>query len=102
MINKNKILNKLTYSNVNKTFGAILFVLVFIFTFLLTTNDTALNSAKTIILIVFGSVMGLFALCWGGLILIVWHHKKSTDVNKQKIDKALDKLKEDAVEESKK
>lgn len=100
MINKNKILDKLTYSNVNKTFGAIMFVLVFIFTFLLTAND--LKPYQTIVLIVFGAVMGLFALCWVGLILIVRHHKRSKDVNKQKIDKALDKLKEQAIEESKK
>ena len=100
MINKNKILDKLTYSNVNKTFGAILFVLVFIFTFLLTVGD--FKPHQTTILIVFGSVMGFFALCWGGLILLVWHHKKSSDVNRKKIDKALDKLKEDAIEESKK
>lgn len=101
-MNKNKFLDKLNAKNITKTFGIILFVLVFVFTFLFTATDPVLSEHKITILIVFGCVALFLIICWLALFLIVRHYKKSQDTNKQKIDKALDKLKKDAIEEREK
>lgn len=100
MANKNKLIEKLTVKNINKVFGIIAFVLVFLFTFLFTATDPSLSSAKgkMITLIVFGSVLGFVILCWVGLIIFSVQYKKSKDTNQQNIKKALDKLEEKAKE----
>lgn len=99
MINKNKFIDKLTVKNINTTFGLIVFVLVFLFTFFLTANEFA--NHKLIILAVFGSIILATIAVWVALALIIHKRIKSKDINKQKIDKALDKLQEDAIEEGK-
>ncbi|MBQ0045710.1 MAG: hypothetical protein KBS35_02370 [Mycoplasma sp.] len=99
MENKNKVKPKLTVKNINKTFGVIIFVLVFLFTFLFTSE---LKQHWVILLSVFGGAIALAGIVWLVMALVVRHLTIKNDENKQKINKALKKLKEDAIEESKK
>lgn len=97
---KSKFKDKLTVKNINKTFGALIFVLVFVFTFLFTSSE--LKQHWPILLSVFGGVILLAGIVW--LVLVLWIRQKTikNDANKQKINQALKKPKEDAIEESKK
>lgn len=97
---KNKFKDKLTVKNISKTFGAIIFVLVFVFTFLVTSNE--LRQHWVILLAVFGSLVLAAGIVWLVMALVVKHKKDKTDTNKQTIKKALDKLEEEAKKEKNK
>lgn len=96
---KDKLLSKLTIKNVNQILGITIFVLVFLFTFLFSFE---FKQQWPILLAVFGPLVLLIAIIW--IVLVVWIKKttKSKDINQQKIDKALEKLEQEAREESKK
>lgn len=97
---KNKFKDKLTVKNISKTFGAIIFVLVFVFTFLVTSNE--LRQHWVILLSVFGSLVLAAGIVWLVMALVVKHKKDKADTNKQTIKKALDKLEEEAKKEKNK
>lgn len=100
MENKKKEKPKLTIANINKTFGAAIFVLVFIFTFLVTSND--LREHWVILLSVFGGVVAAGIIAWVTMILILRNRKKASDPNKIKIDEALRRQKEEQKQKDKK
>ena len=100
MENKNKVKSKLTVKNISKTFGVIIFILVFLFTFLVTSND--LKQHWIILLSVFGSAVLAAIITWVIMILVVKHKADKNDPNKQKIKQALEKLEEDKKEENNK
>ncbi len=95
--NKTKLKDKLTVKNINKTFPIIIFVLVFIFTFLATSNE--LRQHWVILLSVFGGAVLLVGLTWLIMGLVIWKKAKNNDENQKKIKQALKKLKEEAIEE---
>lgn len=93
MENKNKKKPKLTVKNINTTFGAIIFVLVFLFTFLVTSNE--LREKWVILIAVFGSLVGAAGIAWLTTYLVFKKKQEKADPNKQKINQALEELKKE-------
>ncbi|XQP55942.1 MAG: hypothetical protein ACOQNY_00905 [Mycoplasmoidaceae bacterium] len=87
MENKNTWWSKLNVKNISKTFGVVVFVLVFVFTFLVTSSE--LKQHWVILLSVFGGVLALVIIAWVGLVLIVKKKKRDNDPNQQKIEQAI-------------
>ena len=89
----NKKKSKLTVANINKVFGASIFVLAFIFTFLITSKE--LRPHAVILLAVFIPVIVATGIAWLVTYLVIKKKKDKADPNKQKINKALEKLEEE-------
>lgn len=87
MENKNTWWSKLNVKNISKTFGVVVFVLVFVFTFLVTSSE--LKQHWVILLSVFGGVLALVIIAWVGLVLLVKKKKRDNDPNQQKIEQAI-------------
>lgn len=100
MENKNKQKPKLSYKNINRTFGIVVFVLVFLFTFFFSFYKGDLE--LIIIGSVFGGTIALTLIAWLVTILVFRHKLEANDPNKQKVKQALDKIEQERKEESKK
>lgn len=87
MENKNTWWSKLNVKNINTTFGIVVFVLVFVFTFLVTSSE--LKQHWVILISVFGGVLALIIIAWVVLALLVTKKKKANDPNQQKIEQAI-------------
>lgn len=100
MKNKNKSKREITIKSLNKGFAIALFALVFVFTFALI--DNTVKAHMGIWGIALGCALAALGIAWLTTLLVFRNRQNAKDQNKQKIDAALDRLKEQAKEDQKK